>query len=85
MNSVVERFLRSARQECLDHVIVLGECHLRRVLEEFGLRYFNPMRPHQGLGQRIPVPTPRPVCSDASRVHSVPVLGGLHHDYQIAA
>jgi transposase InsO family protein len=85
MNSVVERFLRSARQECLDHVIILGECHLRSVFEEFGLRYFNTMRPHQGLGQRIPVPTPRPVCSDASRVNSVPVLGGLHHDYRMAA
>jgi transposase InsO family protein len=85
MNSVVERFLRSARQECLDHLIILGEHHLSRVLEEFAFRYFNTVRPHQGLGQRIPVPTPRPVCSDASRVNSVPVLGGLHHDYCVAA
>jgi transposase InsO family protein len=83
MNSVVERFVRSAREECLDHLIIVGERHLSRVLQEFAFHYFNTLRPHQGLGQRIPVPTPRPVCSDASRVQSVAVLGGLHHDYRL--
>ena len=87
MNSVMERSLRSARGECLDHVIILGEAHLRSVLSEFVTRYFNTARPHQGLGQRIPVPsgsagTP---YTDLSRVVARPVLGGLHHDYQIAA
>jgi hypothetical protein len=78
MNSVCERFLGSVRRECLDHIIILGERHLKHVVDEYSFQCFNTARPHQGLGQRIPVPTPRPVCSDASRVHSVPVLGGLH-------
>ena len=85
MNSVVERFLRSARQECLDQVILLGERHLDSLLREFALQVFNTCRPHQGLGQRIPVPAPRMVCPDPSKVIAVPVLGGLHHDYRAAA
>ena len=85
MNSVVERFLRSARGECLDHVIILGEWHLDSILREFAFRYFNTCRPHQGLGQRLPVPAPQKVCPDPSKVIAVPVLGGLHHDYRAAA
>lgn len=85
MNSVVERFLRSTRQECLDHVIILGQRHLYGVLREFVAGYFNTCRPHQGLDQRIPVSAPRKVWSDASKVMAVPVLGGLHHDYRAAA
>ena len=87
MNSVVERFLRSVRQECLDHLIILGESHLRSILEEFASRYFNRCRPHQGIGQRVPVPfgSAGTCCTDPSRVVARPVLGGLHHDYQTAA
>ena len=47
-NAVCERFLGSVRRECLDHVLVLGEAHLRRVLPEYA-RYFNRDRPHQGV------------------------------------
>ncbi len=43
----------SVRRECLDHVRVLGEAHLRRVLREY-VAYFNTARPHQGIGQAIP-------------------------------
>ncbi len=46
---------------------------------------FNTARPHQGLGQRIPVSTPRQTCSDVSKVVAIPVLGGLHHDYRATA
>ena len=84
-NSICERFVGSVRREALDHVIVLGERHLKFVLEEYSFRYFNTARPHQGLGQRIPVSTPRQPCSDASKVVAMPVLGGLHHDYRAAA
>jgi putative transposase len=72
----------NVRQECLDHVIILGEC---RLLNEFTYRYFNTSRPHQGIGQRIPVPEPWMVCVDPSDVIALPVLGGLHHDYRRAA
>jgi putative transposase len=87
MNSVVERFLRSVRRECLDHVIIVGEHHLDSVLREYGLQYFNTLRPHQGLGQQVPVPSVAPgtACPDPRRVVARPILGGLHHDYQIAA
>ena len=58
---------------------------MKRVLDEYSFRYFNRMRPHQGLAQRILVSTPRQTCSNASKVIAVPVLGGLHHDYRAAA
>jgi len=85
MNATCERFLGSVRRECLDHVLVLNPRHLQSVLDEYSFRYFNTMRPHQGLAQRIPVSTPRQKCRDASSVVAIPVLGGLHHDYQVAA
>ncbi len=52
-NAVCERFLGSARRECLDHLLLLGEKHLHRVIKEF-VRYYNRSRPHQGIGQQIP-------------------------------
>ena len=85
-NGTCERFLGSVRRECLDHVIVLGEAHLRRVLREY-VAYFNGARPHQGLRQRMPdgvtVPVLPPISS--GKVQAVPVLGGLHHAYRCAA
>jgi transposase InsO family protein len=57
MNATCERFLGSVRRECLDHVIILGEDHLRSVLSEY-VEYFNASRPHQGIAQRVPVPNP---------------------------
>ena len=84
-NAACERFLGSVRRECLDHVLVLGERHLRRVLREY-VAYFNRARPHQGIGQAIPA-APRPVSPSgpATPLVSTPVLGGLHHDYRRAA
>jgi putative transposase len=85
-NALCERFLGSVRRECLDHVLLLGERHLRRVLVEY-VRYFNHARPHQGLGQQVP---DSPSSAGASPttdgpVVAVPVLGGLHHEYRRAA
>jgi putative transposase len=85
MNSVCERFLGSLRREALDHILILGERHMQRVLGEYALQYHNCSRPHQGLAQRIPVSKPRQTCDDASKVVAMPVLGGLHHDYVVAA
>ena len=86
-NATCERFLGSVRRECLDHVLVLGEVHLRRVLREYAA-YFNGARPHQGLQQRIPEPGTA-ICllrpEPGRMVHAVPVLGGLHHTYRRAA
>jgi transposase InsO family protein len=85
-NAVCERFLGSVRRECLDHFFIFHEKQLYRLLKAYVV-YFNHARPHQGMQQQIPVPSmPSALEHDASdKVLSVPVLGGLHHDYQRAA
>jgi transposase InsO family protein len=85
-NAACERFLGSVRRECLDHVLVLGEAHLRRVLREY-VAYFNRDRPHQGLRQRIPgdVAASPGHAGSVGKVRALPILGGLHHAYQRAA
>ena len=81
-NAFAERWVRSAREECLDHLLIISESHLRRVLTEY-VGYYNSARPHQGIGQRIPVPNlvtdKRVDTGDA--VHHRDVLGGIIHDY----
>jgi putative transposase len=86
LNPICERFLGSVRRECLDHVVILGERHLRGVLRAYVEDDFNRSRPHQGLFQRIPNPeVSRLNLRPVRTVVSVPVLGGLHHDYRWAA
>jgi len=86
LNAICERFLGSVRRECLDHVVVLSEGHLRRVLREYVDDYFNAARPHQGLSQKIPAPVvTRSLAVDRRTVVALPFLGGLHHDYRFAA
>jgi putative transposase len=79
-NATCGRFLGSVRRECLDHLLVLGETQLRRVLREY-VRYFNHDRPHQGLAQRVPVvPEAGPARAvTGGSVRAIPILGGLHH------
>ncbi len=85
LNPICERFLGSARRECLDHVIILGEDHLRGVLKEY-VSYFNISRPHQGIQQSIPGEAVRERPLDtAAKIVARPILGGLHHDYRRAA
>ncbi len=85
-NALCERFLGSVRRECLDHLVVLGEAHLRRVLREY-VAYFNTARPHQGLQQLVPEPPGVHALRSGvvGPVRALPVLGGLHHTYQRAA
>ncbi|MGH7437788.1 MAG: integrase core domain-containing protein [Polyangiaceae bacterium] len=85
MNAVCERFLGSVRRECLDHVVILSEAHLRTVLAEYATSYFNTARPHQGIRQRTPVPSEGVQGTFAGSVAAIPVLGGLHHEYRAAA
>jgi transposase InsO family protein len=78
-NAICERFLGSLRRECLDFFLLLGERHPHRVVGEY-VGYFNHARPQQGIRQRIPcLPESLP---DGDRIVSIPVLGGLHHDYR---
>ena len=80
-NAVAERVIGTLRQECLDHMIVLDEQHLRSVLAEF-VRYYNEDRPHRTLGLQTPEAKLRPVTGP---IRSRPVLNGLHHVYERAA
>jgi transposase InsO family protein len=80
-NSVAERVVRTLRQECLDHVIVLNERHLVALLTEF-VRYYNRDRPHRALDFETPVPS-QPTSHGA--IVTRPILGGLHHSYARAA
>jgi transposase InsO family protein len=84
MNATMERYVGSARREALDHIVILGVRHLRSVVSEY-VRYFNTMRPHQGPDQRIPISTPPRIRADPGKVVATPVLGGLHHNYRVAA
>ena len=69
----------TVRRDCLDHVIVLGERHLCRVLREYAV-YYNESRTHLGLEKDCPVP--RAVePPEAGPIRKRPVLGGLHHRY----
>jgi putative transposase len=82
-NPFAERVIGSIRRECLDHVIVLNERHLRRLLRRY-LAYYNATRPHQSLHNDSPhrreVQTPA-----GGRIVAIPKVGGLHHRYQRAA
>jgi transposase InsO family protein len=82
-NAICERFLGSVRRDCLDHLLILGEAHLRRVVCEY-VAYFNTARPHKALQQQIPEP-PEEAVRPTGRVRATPVLGGLHHIYRRAA
>ena len=85
-NAIAERAVRSIRAECLDHVLIVNQAHLRSVLVEYAA-YYNHRRPHQVRNQVPPVPLaaarPRPAAS--AQVRSRPVLGGLINDYDVAA
>src|SRR5215210_3889258 len=85
-NAVAERVVRSIRAECLDHLLILNQRHLTFVLKQY-LAYYNHRRPHQGLGQALPVPlAPCPTAPAApEQVRCHPVLGGIIHDYAVAA
>ena len=79
-NAAAERVIATLRRECLDHLIVLNEEHLRVILREF-VAYYNSYRPHRTLLLETPVPTIR---AGIGRIRSRPVLGGLHHVYERA-
>ena len=74
----VERVIGSIRRECLDHVIILDEEGLRRVLSSY-LRYYHKSRLHLSLDKDSP--DPRPVQS-AGKIIAIPEVGGLHHRYE---
>lgn len=86
-NAIAERWVRSVRAECLDHMLIVNERHLRRVLNDYAA-YYNRWRPHRTLGQQAPcstAPPPTPANQNGTRIVAQSVLGGLHHVYKWAA
>jgi transposase InsO family protein len=76
-NGYAERLIGSIRRECLDHVVILGEAHLRRTLRAYA-RYYNNLRTHRSLDKDAP--RPRSV-QRIGRITAQAILGGLHHQY----
>jgi putative transposase len=77
-NAFAERWMRSVREKCLEKLLTINQAHLRRVMREY-VAFFNTVRPHQGLDQRIPVPLRD--LEHTGPVRSRAVLGGIIHDY----
>jgi hypothetical protein len=76
-NGYAERLIGSIRRECVDHIIVVGECHLRHVLLSY-MKYYNEARTHLSLNKDAPAPR---AIERARHIVGRPVLGGRHHQY----
>jgi len=76
-NGFAERLIGSIRRECVDHIVVLGEAHLRRILESYA-RYYNDIRTHRSLDKDAPAFRP---IQRVGNIASHAILGGLHHHY----
>jgi hypothetical protein len=86
-NAIAERFVGTARRECLDRMLILGRRHLEVVLREY-VEHYNLHRPHRSLNQRPPskAEVTDPIGNvDATRLRRSDVLGGLIHEYRLVA
>ena len=89
-NAFAERWIRSARKECLDHLILFGIKSLRRVVRSFQ-RFHNAHRPHQGIGNRVPARVhageviPSTTDGPVGKVECEEFLGGLLKSYHRTA
>ena len=79
-NAYAERVIGSIRRECLDHIVVIGERHLRGILSNY-VDYYNETRTHLALAKDAPEPRSAQAPSQG-RVVEVPRVGGLHHEYR---
>jgi transposase InsO family protein len=78
-NPCAERLIGTLRRDCIDHLIVVGENHLRRILRDY-LVYYHSCRTHLSLEKDSP--EPRKVESpDQGKIVEFPMVGGLHHRY----
>jgi hypothetical protein len=76
-NGFAERLIGSIRRKCLDHVVIWGEAHLRRILKPYA-DYYNSVRTHRSLHKDAPISRP---IHQTGIIRSHPILGGLHHHY----
>jgi putative transposase len=80
-NGVAERWIRSFRNELLDHVIIFNEAHLKRLTKDY-LRYYHEDRTHDGLAKDAPAKRAMQVRKAGDTLVSLPRIGGLHHRYR---
>ena len=83
-NAFAERFVGTLRRECLDHMLILGERHLRKVLAEYA-RHYNGHRPHQALQQEPPQRQPSQAVDITAQIERRQILDGLIIEYRRAA
>ena len=86
-NAICERMIGTLRRELFDRLLIVNEHHLRQVLTDY-LRHYNAARPHRALGQLAPAQAhtrPPEINLAEHRIRRRQVLGGLIHEYQIAA
>ena len=83
-NSVAERYVGTLRRECLDHLLIYGKRHLRRVLAEYA-RHYNEHLPHQSREQRPPLHEPGEAVDVTARIKRTHVVQGLISEYRRAA
>jgi len=83
-NGIAERWVRSFRNDLLDHVIVVHEGHVMRLARDY-LRYYHADRTHDGLNKDTPEGRPKSIRNHGERLGSLPRLAGLHHRYSWAA
>ncbi|MFD0503638.1 integrase core domain-containing protein [Streptomyces chiangmaiensis] len=84
MNAHAERFIRTARAECTDRLLIYNEQHARRVLAEYA-RHYNTARPHRALHLRAPADASEVIPFPTQRIQHHDVLGGLLHEYRDTA
>ena len=84
-NAFAERFVGTARRECLDWLLIRNERHLERVLTEF-VEHYNSARPHRGIDLEVPVPrVPDGPLDGSVQIRRIDRLGGVLREYSIAA
>ncbi len=86
-NAICERIIGTLRRELLDRLLIVNEHHLRQVLTEY-LQHYNAGRPHRALGELAPAQAhtrPPQINLAEHRIRRKQVLGGLTHEYQVAA
>ena len=80
-NGKVERWIKSLRNDVLDHIIPLNREHLLRIMGEY-IKYYHKDRLHDALEKDAPISRPVQKCFDNAKIIAIPRLGGLHHRYE---
>jgi putative transposase len=83
-NAYAERFVRTARNECLDWLLIIGRRRLEHTLRVF-IEHYNAQRPHRGLQLRTPIPLARAALAREDHIERTDLLGGLIHEYSSVA